>query len=53
MADLEKVLDIVEKIIIAMEHIGGAERARELRTRLRNHRTRASRAYQTLIAARS
>jgi hypothetical protein len=53
MADLERVLDIVEKIIIAMEHIGGAERARELRKRLRNHRTRASKAYQTLVAARS
>jgi hypothetical protein len=43
----------VEKIIMAMEHIGGAERARELRKRLRNHRTRASKAYQTLVAARS
>jgi hypothetical protein len=53
MADLERVLDIVEKIIMAMEHIGGAERARELRKRLRNHRTRASKAYQTLVAARS
>jgi len=53
MADLERVLDIVEKIIMAMEHIGGAERARELRKRLRNHRTRASKAYQTLVTARS
>ena len=53
MADLERVLDIVEKVIMAMEHIGGAERARELRKRLRNHRTRASKAYQTLVAARS
>jgi hypothetical protein len=52
-ADLEKILDMVEKIIMALEHIGGAERARELRKRLRNHRTRASRAYQTLIAVRS
>src|SRR5205807_8471898 len=41
MADLEAVLDIVEKIIAAMEHLGGAERARELRKRLRNNRTRA------------
>ena len=53
MLDLEKILDMVEKIILALEHIGGAERARELRKRLRNHRTRASRAYQTLIAMRS
>jgi hypothetical protein len=52
-ADLEKILDIVEKIIMAMEHIGGAERARELRKRLRNHRTRASKAYQALAAVRS
>ncbi len=49
MADLVKVLDIVEKIILALEHSGGAERARELRRRLRNHRTRASRAYQNLL----
>ena len=53
MADLERVLDIVEKIVLAMEHIGGAERARELRKRLRNHRTRASKAYQTLVATRA
>lgn len=50
MADLETVLDIVEKIIAAMEHLGGAERARELRKRLRNNRTRARKAYQTLTA---
>ena len=53
MADLERVLDIVEKIIMALEHISGAERARELRRRLRGHRTRASKAYQTLLAARA
>ena len=53
MADLERVLDIVEKIVLAMEHIGGAERARELRKRLRNHRARASKAYQTLVATRA
>jgi hypothetical protein len=51
MADLEAVLGIVEKIITAMEHIGGAERARELRSRLRNNRTRALKAYQALAAA--
>ena len=44
MADLEKVLDIVERMIIALEHIGGAERARNLRKRFRNHQTRARRA---------
>src|ERR1700730_3707544 len=53
MADLERVLDIVEKIVLAIEHIGGPERARELRKRLRNHRTRASKAYQTLVATRA
>src|SRR5260370_902714 len=48
MADIEKVLDIVERMVIALEHIGGAERARTLRKRLRNHRTRARRAFETL-----
>jgi hypothetical protein len=48
MADLEKVLDIVEKIISVMENIGGADRARNLRRRLRNNRTRAQNAYQNL-----
>jgi hypothetical protein len=53
MADLEKVLDIVEKIISVMENIGGADRARNLRRRLRNHRTRAQNAYQNLREAGS
>src|ERR1700730_14230647 len=48
MADLEKVLDIVEKIISVMENIGGADRARNLRRRLRYHRPRAQNAYQNL-----
>jgi hypothetical protein len=51
--DLAAVLDILEKIIATLEHIGGAERARELRRRLRNHRTRASKAYQSLTGARA
>lgn len=51
MADLDAVLDIVEKLIITLEHIGGAERARRLRTRLRNNRTRAGKALEALKAA--
>lgn len=48
MVDLATVLDVIERIILALEHIGGAERARHLRRRLRNHRTRAYKAYQNL-----
>jgi hypothetical protein len=47
-ADLEKILDIVENIISVMENIGGKDRARNLPTRLRNHRTRAQKAYDNL-----
>src|ERR1700730_13641344 len=39
---------ISSKISSVMENIGGADRARNLRTRLRNHRTRARKAYQNL-----
>jgi hypothetical protein len=52
MAYLNTVVDIVEKIVVALEHIGGAERARHLRRRLRNHRTRAYKAYQNLDRTR-
>lgn len=48
MADLAVILDIVEKIILALENIGGAERARQLRTRLRRHRTQTLKAYRDL-----
>jgi hypothetical protein len=46
--DLSKVLEILDKIIFALENIGGAERARELRRRLRNNATRAGKALQQL-----
>ena len=48
MADLGSVLDVVEKIIAALEHIGGTERAKNLRRRLRNHRTRVQKAYDAI-----
>jgi len=51
MNDIDIVLDIVEKIIITLENIGGADRARNLRRRLRNHRTRAQRSFEQLRAA--
>jgi hypothetical protein len=50
-ADLNKVLDILGKIITALENIGGAERARELRRRLRNNVTRAEKALRQLREA--
>jgi hypothetical protein len=41
-------LNQLENIISVMENIGGADQASNLRTRLRNHRTRARKAYQNL-----
>jgi hypothetical protein len=51
MDDLDAILNIVEKIILTLENIGGAERARNLRSRLRNNRTRAQKAYEQQRAA--
>jgi hypothetical protein len=49
--DLDVVMDILNNIITTLENIGGSERAKQLRSRLRNNRTRAKNALERLKEA--
>ncbi|MGH7047346.1 MAG: hypothetical protein ACREE2_13275 [Stellaceae bacterium] len=49
--DLDKIMNVLENIISALESIGGAERAKNLRFRLRINRTRAEKALDGLKKA--
>jgi hypothetical protein len=50
-ADLNKILDILDKIINTLENISGAERAKNLRKRLRIKRAHAEAACLKMRAA--
>jgi molecular chaperone GrpE (heat shock protein) len=49
--DLDKVMNVLENIISVLENVRGAERAKNLRFRLRINRTRAEKALDGLKKA--